>query len=163
MKIAVMSDSHDNWKNLEEVVDMANQKNCEVLLFLGDLIAPPGIKILEKFNGEAKFVWGNNEGERVGITRKMDALGKIELCGNTFEGELGGVKMFMSHFPRISELVAKSGEFDLCLCGHTHKYREEKIGDCLLLNPGAIQGFKTQATFVIFNTSNRKVEKVVLG
>jgi len=163
MKIAVISDSHDNWKNLEEAVSKANQKGCGELFFLGDLVSPPGIKIFEKFNGEVKFVWGNNEGERMGITRKIDASEKIELCGNTFEGEFDGVKIFMNHLPRISELVAKSSEFDLCLYGHTHEYKKERVGDCVLLNPGAVQEFKGQATFVIFDTSSWKVEKLVLS
>ncbi|MEK9171104.1 MAG: metallophosphoesterase family protein [Patescibacteria group bacterium] len=71
MKIAIMADSHDVWDNLEKAVARANKEKCELLLFAGDFIAPPGIPILEKFNGKIKFVWGNNEGEKVGLTRKM--------------------------------------------------------------------------------------------
>ncbi len=163
MRIAIMSDSHDRWDNLEKAVNLANEANCGTLLFAGDFNAPPGIPILEKFNGEVKLVWGNNEAERMGLTRKFDASEKIELCGDIYEGELGGLRVFMNHYPRIAELAAKSGEFDLCVFGHTHEYKEEKIGSCLLVNPGEIQGYKTgESSFIIFDTKSKKVEKIVI-
>lgn len=161
MKIAIMSDSHDRWDHLEKAINIANNSGCDTLLFAGDLIAPPGVSILEKFNGKVKFVWGNNEGEKVGIAKKMDASKKIEICEDTFEGEIDGIKIFMNHYPRFVELAAKSGEFDLCVFGHTHDYMEEKIGNCLLINPGEIQGYKTgNITFVIYDTSTKRHEKI---
>lgn len=159
-----MSDSHDRWDNLEKAVGLANDAECEVLLFAGDFIAPPGIPILEKFNGDVKLVWGNNEAERVGLTRQFDASKKIELAGDIFEEELGGLRVFMNHYPRIAELAAKSGEFNLCIFGHTHEYMEELVGDCLLVNPGEIQGYKTGSiTFVIYDTESKKSEKVTVN
>lgn len=163
MKIAILGDSHDRWDNLERAITLANQSGCEVLLFVGDLIAPPGLAILEQFNGEVKFIWGNNEAERMVLTRKMDASAKIELCGDIFEGSLDGMKIFMNHYPRIAELAAKSGEFDVSIFGHTHEYHQEMIGNCLYLNPGEIQGYLTkQSGFVIYDTSGRKAERVLL-
>ncbi|WKZ30419.1 MAG: metallophosphoesterase [Candidatus Dojkabacteria bacterium] len=163
MKIAIMSDSHENWTKLSQAIAIANEKGCEYLLFAGDLIAPPGIKILEQFDGQIKFVWGNNEMEQVNMTRKMDASEKIELCDDIFEGELGGVKIFMNHYPRIGELAAKSGEFDVCIHGHTHEYREETVGNTLLLNPGEIQGYATgTSTFMILDTESKSVEKITV-
>ena len=88
MKIAITSDSHDNWTNLEKAVKAANFSKCEQLLFAGDLISPPGVAILEKFEGHVKFIWGNNEGERMGITRKMDVSEKITLCGDFLRTKL---------------------------------------------------------------------------
>lgn len=161
MNIAIMSDSHENWQKLTQAIDIANKEGCTHLLFAGDLIAPPGIAIFEKFNGSIHFVWGNNEAERVGITRKMDASQKITLEGDIFEGELHGLKFFMNHYPRIAELAAKSGEFDVCIHGHTYEYREEKIGDALLLNPGEIQGYLTgQSSFMILNCKTKQAQRI---
>lgn len=161
MKISIMSDSHDNWINLEKAVNISNEHGCEFLLFAGDLIAPPQLAILEKFNGKVKFVWGNNEAEKVGLTRMMDASEKVELCGDIFEGEIDGIKIFMNHYPRIAELATKSGEFDLCIHGHTHEYREEKVENTILINPGEIQGYKTgKASFVIFDTEDKSISKI---
>ncbi len=158
-----MSDSHDNWINLEKAVLISNEQKCEFLLFAGDLIAPPQLAILEKFNGKVKFVWGNNEAERMGLTRMIDASEKIELCGDIFEGEIDGTKIFMDHYPRVAELAAKSGEFDLCIYGHTHIYGEDKVGNAVLINPGEVQGYKTgKPSFVIFDTEKNSVSKIDL-
>lgn len=156
-----MSDSHDRWDHLEKAVDLANKEGCKLLLFAGDFIAPPGVSILEKFNGDVKFVWGNNEGEKVVLTRRLDDSKNIELCGDTYEGQINGVKIFMNHYPLFTELAAKSGNFDLCIFGHTHKYHTEKVNDCLMVNPGEIQGYATsEVTFIIYDTNNKNVEKI---
>ncbi|MCA9302096.1 YfcE family phosphodiesterase [Candidatus Nomurabacteria bacterium] len=164
MKIAIMSDSHDNWPVLEKAVEKANNMECSILLFAGDLISPPGIAILEKFNGEVKLVWGNNEGEKMGLTRKTDASEKIELFGDTYEGELEGLNVFMNHSPRITELVAKSGDFDLCVHGHFHdEARIEKVGKTTLINPGGLHLRPGDSpAIVVFDTKSRVAERVIL-
>lgn len=164
MKIAIMSDSHEHWRNLGEAIENANARACSDLLFAGDLIAPPGIAVLEKFAGQVHFVWGNNEAEKVGMTRMMDVSKNVRLEGDVYEGEIHGLKLFMNHYPRISELAAQSGNFDVCIHGHTHVFREEKIGNTLLLNPGEIQGYRTGvASFIVFDCEKMAVEKVIIG
>jgi putative phosphoesterase len=161
MKLAIMSDAHDNWANLEKAIAVAHERGCEVLLFAGDLIAPPGLAVLENFQGPVKIVWGNNEGERMGITQMCAASKNLELCGDVFEGELGGAKIFMNHYPRIVELAAQAGEFDLSIHGHTHVYRMEPVGKGWLVNPGEIQGYRTgEASFVVWDTEQGSGERV---
>ncbi len=158
-----MSDSHDNWAKLEEAVERANDEKCEVLLFAGDLIAPTGIIVLRKFKGKVNFVWGNNEMERVGIVRKIDALENFEMCGDFYEDKIDGIKIFMNHYPKFVELAAKSGDYDLCIHGHTHEYREDKIGNTILINPGTIQGYPSgESTFIIFDTQDKSINKLLV-
>jgi putative phosphoesterase len=167
MKIAIMSDSHDNWTKLQQAVEIANQANCEILLFAGDLIAPPMLSYLQAFNGKVHFVWGNNEGEKVKLTRLMDKSENItlhgEVVGDYYEDELDGIKIFMQHYPKVAELAAASGQYDLVIHGHTHVYREEQIGNTLLINPGEIQGAKTgESTFVIYDTQTKANKKITI-
>lgn len=163
MKIAIISDSHDRWEILEKAVEISNQRNCEYLLFAGDLISPPGLAVLEKFNGIVKFVWGNNEGEKVVLTRKIDKSEKIELAGDIFEGEIDGIKIFMNHYPKIVELASKSGMYDLCIYGHDHTYHHSTVGNTIVINPGAIIPYNIPgSSFIIFETESKEVEKVNL-
>lgn len=158
-----MSDIHDRWDNFEKAIKITNDKGCEYLLFAGDFISPPGIKILKTFEGNTKFVWGNNEGEIMGFTRQLDALPNIELCGNIYDGKIDNLKIFMNHYPEPSILAAKTGDYDVSIYGHTHEYHHEEIGKTLLLNPGEIQGYKTgKITFMILNTVNMEVDKIHL-
>jgi uncharacterized protein len=159
MKIALMSDSHDNWINLEKAVNKANELECDYLLFAGDLISPPGINILEKFKGKIILVWGNNEGEKVGIVNKVAKLTNIELCGEYFEGEIDSIKIFMIHDPRIAEVAAESPLFDLCIHGHLHDEKRHVLkNNTLLVNPGGLNLYPgIVPTITIFDTKTRSV------
>ena len=169
MKIAILGDSHDHYGNLQKAVTVANEKSCELMLHTGDLGAPKNsIDILEKFTGQIKMILGNNDHEIVGIMRKSFELDNFELVktargGDSYEDTVDGVRIFMHHYPRIAELAAASGEFDLCIHGHTHEFRNENVGDTLLLNPGAILAEKAPPTMIVYDTITRSLEKIILN
>ena len=39
MRIGIFSDSHDHLDNVRKVVDLFNQRGCELVLFAGDLVS----------------------------------------------------------------------------------------------------------------------------
>jgi len=168
MKIAILGDSHDQYKNLEKAVAVANDHECELMVHTGDLGAPKNsIAILERFNGHIKMILGNNDHEIFGIMQRSFALENFELVkssrsGDTLEETIDGIKIFMHHYPRIAEIAAASGEFDLCIHGHTHTYRSEMIGTTQLLNPGALIGDKQTPSMVVYDTTNKEHEHILL-
>lgn len=168
MKIAILGDSHDHYTNLEKAVTAANEQQCELMLHTGDLGAPKNsIDILQQFTGQIKMILGNNDHEIVGIMRHSFALDNFELIkssrgGDSYEAVVDDVRIFMHHYPRIAELAAESGEFDLCIHGHSHRYREETVGNTLLLNPGSIIGEKEPTSMVIYDTDSRTAERLPL-
>ncbi len=167
MLIAILSDSHDHYQNLAKAVEIANQRGCQLLLHAGDLVAPPMVDILAKFQGGVKMVLGNNEAEIGGLIFKSQQYENVSLegltQGNYFEGEADGRKIFMNHYPKIARLAAQSGEYELCVFGHTHQYHEEKVGQAILLNPGEISGMATgKPGFVIFDTKTKECGRVEL-
>jgi uncharacterized protein len=164
MKIAIVSDIHDNWLNLEKALKIANDLPCEYLLFAGDLIAPPGIALLDDFKGEVVMVWGNNELAQVSIQQQVDKRDNIFNAGDHYEGEIAGLKFFMHHIPRYAELAADTEEFDVAICGHTHEYFTDVIGDTILINPGEIHGYKTgEPSLVILDSETKQLEKISLN
>lgn len=160
MKIAIVSDCHDEFDNLEKAVEIANQKGCEQLLFAGDFVAPLGLEVFEKFNGKVQMIWGNNEGEKFLFTRTVDSMQNVTMHGDSFSGKVGEIKVFMHHLPEIALLAAKSSEFDLVIHGHTHVFKQEKVGDTLLICPGNLKGWRENAGFVIFDLQKMAVERV---
>lgn len=167
-----MSDSHDHWKNLAQAIDIANDRGCEYVLHAGDMIGPGSAKRLgTDFDGQVVYVFGNNDGDRARHVVTIQALDNVTLpagdatrgIGSIWEGEIDGVRFFMSHYQRISELAAQSGDFDVSIYGHSHVYSEERIGDCVLLNPGAVSELNNEdSTFMIFDTESKTVEKIIL-
>lgn len=165
MNIAILTDSHDNWEKMKKAITIANERGCEVVLHSGDLIAPPGIKILEKSNGNVHYVFGNNEGEKIGLMRACDATFNVKLEGNTMDRffDHDSLRIFMTHYPDIAALAYKTGEYDLVVYGHDHTYNVEKEGKSILVNAGEVCGYSTGiATCAIFDTETKEVERVVL-
>ncbi len=160
MNIAIMTDSHNNWKALEQAVQIANEHKCEYLLFAGDLTTSPGIKILNRFNGKVKFIWGNDENDKPDINNLVKDTTNIDLCGDLFEETIDNIKIFMTHHPRFVELAAKSGAFDLCIHGDTHIFRNDIVDGTILLNPGSLK--KEKCGFVIFNTKTKDIDEFSL-
>lgn len=49
---------------------------------------------------------------------------------------LGGVDIFVTHYPKIAEKAAASGKYGLVVHGHSHVPRDEMVGGCRIINPG---------------------------
>jgi putative phosphoesterase len=168
MKIAILGDSHDHYENLQKAVAAADNHGCELMLHSGDLGAPKNsIVILEQFKGDVKMILGNNDHEIVGLMRNTYSDNNFELIktargGDSYEDTVDGVRIFMHHYPRIAELAAASGKFDVCIFGHTHKSHEEMVGDTLLLNPAAIVATEEPPAMVVYDTGTRTHERIVL-
>lgn len=160
MKIAILSDSHDHYENLQKAIDYANKISCEYLLFAGDLVAPGnGTKILSSFKGSLHFIFGNNDGEEFGMTKQFAKHENLHIEGKWFEIELDGKKIFMNHFPRIAEIALESGLFDLVIYGHDHETKLVETEKGILLNPGSLHPYGIEkATFAIYDTELSKVE-----
>ena len=141
MKIAILSDSHDNIWNLEKALVDVSEQGCDVLLHCGDLVAPFILaQMAEAFAGPIHVVEGNNDGD--GRLQQQVAAGfpQITLHGPYAELELGGRKVALIHYPEPARRIAQSGVFDLVCYGHDHLQHRERIGDCLLVNPGEVMG-----------------------
>ena len=110
------------------------------------------------------MVWGNNEGEKVGMMAKISESKNITMHGDVMEKEFGGLYFYMNHYPDIVRNAALTGKYDVCIYGHDHIYNEEKVsGKTIILNSGEIHGYKTGThTAIIFNTITREVQKLNL-
>lgn len=157
MRIAVMSDTHDQiWKTRRAVARML-AGGADLVLHCGDLCSPFMIRHLaESLQGRPlHLVWGNNEGDPRMITQVASGFANIHLHGPLARLELGGVRIAVNHYPEIAEPLALSGCFDLVCYGHDHTARIDRRGACILLNPGEILGMNGPSTFAWFDTETR--------
>ena len=130
MKIGIITDSHDHRENLEKAVNVFNNAGVEKVLHAGDLVAPFTKRELDKLTMPLVCVFGNNDGERLGLKQVFG-----EIYVPPLEMTLAGRKICLMHEPDNLEAVAKSGYYDVIIYGHTHEVdiRKEKS---LILNPG---------------------------
>jgi len=163
MRIAILSDSHDNIPNILKALDWINQAGISLIIHCGDLAAPAVLSkvIMPKFSGEFHFVHGN-----VGDSELLEKVAKdfpnVTVHGEVGQIELDNRKIAFTHFPEKALELAKKGTFDLVFYGHTHKPWEEKIGDCRMVNPGTLAGMFYKATFAVYDTATDKLELKIL-
>lgn len=153
MKLGVMSDSHDNIPNVQSAVEMFNDIGVDLVVHAGDFIAPFAIDPLADLNCRVVGVFGNNDGERVVLAKKFEAIGEVH--PNLASTALGDVSIAVMHYPELAIPIAKSGEYDIVVYGHTHKIEVSKE-KALLLNPGETGGWTTgKATVAIVEIETR--------
>ena len=140
MKIGVMSDSHDNVPMIKKAVELFNSENVELVIHAGDFIAPFSVAALGDLKCRVVGVFGNNDGERVGGAKRFESVGEIH--PNLASVEVGGRKIAAMHYPELAEPIAKSGEYDIVIYGHTHEIDVRKA-ESLILNPGETGGWTT--------------------
>ena len=59
--------------------------------------------------------------------------------------ELGGKRIFITHYPHYGHGMACTGDYDLVCCGHSHiaevvTFANVKGGSTTLINPGTVAG-----------------------
>jgi putative phosphoesterase len=162
MKIAVLSDSHDNIWRLEEA--MPHLREADAVIHCGDLCSPFVVRQLGEGLQDIPIhiVWGNNDGDTFLLSKVASAYSNITLHGLYALLEIDELRIAVNHYPVIARGLALTGLYDLVCYGHDHTGREEMIATCLLLNPGELMGMNGHSTFAVVDTRTRTVTWVEL-
>ncbi len=163
MKIAVVSDSHDHIWNMRRMVEQANEAEVEVMIHCGDLISPFMLEELDLFKGHIHLIHGNNSGDQVLLMKRLRSR-EVQVTFHGWLGQIeaGGLRLAFVHAPDIALAIARSGDFDMVFFGHTHLWRQEQVGDTVLLNPGEIMGKKEPAGWALIETESRVIDHVLI-
>ncbi|GIV10547.1 MAG: phosphodiesterase [Fimbriimonadales bacterium] len=161
MRIGILSDTHDHLGYLRRAVDALNDMRVEFALHAGDYVAPFVVNELKRLNCRLVGIFGNNDGERLGLTKRLSEIGQVQV--QPLFLELEGCRIAMVHEPEPVEAFAHSGLYDLVIYGHTHQQELRAVGDCLILNPGEVCGWITgQPTCAVITLPDRQVQIVAL-
>lgn len=163
MLIGVISDTHENMPAIDKAVEIFNQRKVDIVFHAGDIISPITFSHFDKLNCQIHLVYGNNDGEKKLLKEKYSSRGSIiqepplEYKLNE-SGKIINLIIFHSPPDNIEDL-AKSGEYDYIIYGHTHKKDLRTIGKTTIINPGEAGGwlFGTK-TIAILNTETKTVE-----
>ena len=151
MRIAVLSDIHDNIWNLEKALQLIG--DAEVLLCCGDLCSPFTLKMLgEGFPGPVHIVFGNNDGDVSLMHGVAERLGNITFHKPIAQLELGGKRIAAAHYPELGEALALCGKYDAVFSGHNHTADVTRRGDTLWGNPGEVMGRFGKPSLGIYDT-----------
>jgi len=167
MRLAVISDIHDNVWKLEGALERA--RGSDAMICCGDLCSPFIVHQLGRgFAGPIHIVFGNNDGDLFRITANAAKYPQIRIHGEMMRGEFGGKRIAANHYDNIARAIAASGEYDVVCYGHNHVYEVSRTGRTLAINPGAVMGATFAAdgscadvasTFVIYDTQTDRAER----
>ncbi len=159
MLAGILSDIHDNLRNLERALTELRRRDVGTLLFLGDFCSPIPARMLAGYGGEVHCVFGNGDGDRFAI-RGIAAPegGTFVLHGEWAEIEIDGRSVALTHYPFYARALARTGDYAAVFSGHTHERHRERLGDTLWVNPGEILGWKGAPSFALWETRRNAVE-----
>ena len=160
MRLAIISDSHDHIPHLRKALSLARERGAEVVFHCGDLISPFMVPVLAEFPGPVHLILGNNRGDPHLLEKQVARFPHIHFHGEFAFVEVGGLHIAMVHYPELARGFAATGDYDLVLCGHTHVWKTLQVGGCLILNPGELLGKEGPPTLALYDTEERRVEKV---
>jgi len=163
MKNFILSDTHDRMSKINELRQRIFNYNPDILIHLGDFVSPFFIyQIFKDIKTSCNIdkiilIKGNNDGDIQLIRSTCDKIGAC-FYNEYFMEKLDGKNIFAIHKPDLAENLAKSGDFDYILYGHTHKREYKKIGDTKLINPGTASGYLSEeATYLTFDVNNDEI------
>ncbi len=177
MKIAIISDIHDNLANLKRFLELAKELGIESIICCGDVTTPETLEELVKnFTGTIKLVCGNAEIRREEFFDVAKRCQNLEVFAEKGEWEIEGLKLAFIHRPdRVRGLSGPSVDKEshqFIFYGHTHQpwirivpedgpsgaVQGPSSGTTIAANPGTLGGFSTTPTFAILDTETRQLE-----
>ena len=158
MKIAIISDIHDNHVNLNKFLNWSRQNKVEEIICCGDVTNSETLDILADFEGKIHLVQGNIElydKEELKKYRNILDYGQIGCFS------LSGKKIGLVHKRRKIDSLLKKDKFDIVFYGHSHKPWEEERAGVKILNPGTLGGMFQKSTFAVWELPGNKFKLIL--
>lgn len=163
MQLGLFADVHDHLDHLRRAVEVFNERACETVLFAGDLVSTFAVPPLRKLRCPFVGCYGDNEGNKPGLQAGISIVGRLEEPP-VFWTSPDGLRFVLVHMERQLRELPAGTEFDVALCGHTHKpwVRRDDAGR-LFINPGETSGWTFgHPTVMVMDTATKEVETISL-
>ncbi len=161
MRIAVISDTHNNIGNIQAVRQLILAEEVAAIIHCGDLTEAD---VLDYFGDFRLYcVFGNGD-HAPDVMERLEWLGDGNVVGKSLDLSLGSKRVFVAHGHYLSGLnrAISSGEYDFVLHGHTHRFRNEKVGRTRVINPGSLGGKKVEdRSFVILDLEKNELKRFI--
>lgn len=160
MRIGVVSDTHGQRLFARAAADALAELDVARIIHCGDIGAAEIVPVFA--NWPTSYVLGNVDHDEQTVRGAILALGQ-DFLGRFAEVEWDGVRIAFLHGDdsrRLNETIA-SGEFQLVCHGHTHVWRQERLGETLVLNPGALYRANPRS-FAVVELPSLEVTRVTL-
>lgn len=142
MQIGVVSDTHNNLKNIDKIISLFNEEKLPYVIHTGDIANAQSLEKFSKLESILIGVYGNNDRCEIGIKeiaennnfQFQEPPKKLTLCRKN---------IVIFHEPEgIENFLSINKDIDIVIHGHTHRYRNETQNGVLIFNPGECAGMQ---------------------
>ena len=140
MKIGVVSDTHNNLKNIEIIINLFNDIKVPIVIHTGDIANAYSLKQFSKLNSELIGVYGNNDRNELGI-KEVAIKNNFKFQEPPSRLSLLDREIVIFHEPEnIDQFLSENKLINVVLYGHTHRYENNTKNGVLYFNPGESAG-----------------------
>jgi putative phosphoesterase len=139
MRIGVLSDTHDNLRNVRRIAELLAAARVERVVHTGDFTRPDTLELLARVGVPIHGVFGNNDVARAALHEAATRCG-AELAEPPLELRWAGRRIAVVHDPEAHPRLDLAA-CDALLHGHKHRQVIERAGHTLILNPGECAGW----------------------
>lgn len=161
MKIGVVSDTHNNLKNIDKIISLFNEEKLSLVIHTGDIASAKSLERFSTLDCKLIGVYGNNDRYECGIkeiAEKNNFLFKeppnlLALCQKN-------IAIF--HEPDlIDNFLLQNQSTNIVIHGHTHRYRNEIKNGVLFFNPGESAGMRRGSNAIgILDVKNLETKRI---
>ena len=161
MRIGVVSDTHNNVRNIKNIIRIFNEEGVDNVIHTGDVSKAESLTLFSELQCPLIGVFGNNDRMEVGLNEVCQKY-NFSFMEPPFSLVLDERKVVIFHEPEpIEEYIIKHDDVDLVLHGHTHRYREEVKKNVIYFNPGESAGFfEGKSVLGIIELKDLKIRRV---
>ena len=138
MKIGVVCDTHNNVKNVTQIVELFNEARVDRVIHTGDITKGTTLDLFGALKCPLYGVFGNNDLERECLEVSIANHG-FEFQDPPLRLNWHGRSILVVHDPAMLDRLDLD-DSELVLHGHTHLIREERTSERLIFNPGECAG-----------------------
>jgi putative phosphoesterase len=160
MKIAIISDIHDNLARWEEAARIIKNEKITIGICCGDVTSFDTLEEVAKSFKTLHLAFGN--GDYAIKNAKGLIPENVEAHGNVGVVKLGGKKIAFCHYDWLAEKLFDSKNYDIIFYGHTHTPWEKREEGHILLNPGEVAGQFGKASFAVLDLETSKASLKLL-
>ena len=158
--VGIISDTHDNRSSIIKAVDEFNKAGCSLIVHAGDYIAPFTIREFEKLEGKFLGVFGNNDGEKKGLSEEFSRIGSLH--ESPYEFTHFDKRFVVMHEPDYLDDYMSDSDMDVIIYGHLHEI-DIRDGKPFVINPGECCSWLTgRSTVVLLDVSKMDVKLIDL-
>lgn len=163
MKIAVISDSHDNLATVEKFTAFAETGKIESVIHCGDVASGETLEFLaKKYGGTINIALGNADFEEQLADAGAKFGERLKIIKGFGRLEIGGLKIGFCHYLETAKRHCEKERLDFAFYGHSHKPWMETLGSCVLANPGTLAGVLCKATFAVLDAETKKLSLKII-